>query len=82
MVGKVKALAMDVFKIIPHTLITVFCGDLLYLYYGNVWTDGISIIRHSEVLMLFVFGVLGIVFSIRQISKMFKDEKLSGVTNQ
>jgi len=40
--------------------LSVLAGDLLYLYFIDSWYDPIKLIKYSEVVLLFVFVVLGI----------------------
>jgi len=43
-------------------LITALSGDLLYLYYGGGWIEPITWVRYSEIIMLYGFCLMGIIF--------------------
>lgn len=45
-------------------LLSVLAGDLLYLYYAGAWYDPMYWIEASEVVMLYIIFVLGIVQAV------------------
>ena len=44
----------------PGAIITALSGDLLYLYYDKAWYDPNRFIEVAELVMLYLFVVLGI----------------------
>ena len=56
-------------------LLFVTCGDLLYLYFMGSWYDPIELIEYTEVVLMFVFALLGLYRSIVLTKRLFKEAK-------
>ena len=50
-------------------LITVLSGDILYLYYSKAWYDPIILIEYTEVALLWLCAVSGIVWTVYYLNK-------------
>ena len=44
--------------------LSVLAGDLLYLYYAGIWYDPVRWILLTEVILLYIFFVWGIVWAV------------------
>ncbi len=54
----------QILGLITGMLLSVLAGDLLYLYYAGLWYDPIPWIEASEIVMLYIIFVLGIIQSV------------------
>ena len=52
------------------TLLVVLSGDILYLYYAGGWTDPNQVILVTEITLLYVFIISGILNAIRIFRKL------------
>ena len=50
-------------------LITALSGDILYLYYSKAWYDPIILIEYTEVVLLWMCVVIGIVWTAYYLNK-------------
>ncbi len=48
----------------PHIIITWFSACFLYLYYKGAWYDLNPIIEITEVVLMYVIGIIGLVMFI------------------
>ncbi len=55
--------------------LSVLSADLLYLYYAGTWREPIRWIEASEIVMLYIIFVLGII----QIVVVTKELKYAGI---
>jgi hypothetical protein len=66
MIDKIINMAVSLF-------LSVLSGDLLYLYFAGGWYDPSKLIEYSEVVLLFILAVVGIIRFIiitQQLSKL------------
>ncbi len=54
-----------VLNIVGRLLLPALAIDLLYLYYTKAWYDPIIFIEYSEVVILYIIVILGIIWTIK-----------------
>ena len=69
MSGEVKITVKLLIGGFARLLPTVLSGDLLYLYYNQAWYDPIILIEYTEVAVLWLCVVTGIVWAARYLHK-------------
>ena len=62
---KWKILDLDIMAIF-----VILSLDILYLYYSGAWYDPYKIIEVSEVLLLYVFSIIGIVRIVLKLREL------------
>jgi hypothetical protein len=50
-------------------LLSVTSADLLYLYYIRAWYDPVILIEISEVILLYIMTILGLVYFIWRVNR-------------
>jgi hypothetical protein len=53
----------------------VSCSDLLYLYHSKAWHDSITAIEISEVCLMYLFIIVGILYFVIQVRKLIKNKE-------
>lgn len=61
---------------VSRLMLTVLAGDLLYLYYIGSWYDPIKLIEISEVVLLYICVIGGIVWTIKYLKNPSKKKHI------
>ena len=70
--SKLKAVRWKIVDVILMGILVVLAADLLYLYYSGAWYDPYAFIEISEIVLLYlftIFGILRIVHILRDLKK-------------